>query len=1124
MNHSSKNSSSKKSTLIKLLIYILVIGSFLTLPLNVQAGVSTQDTSENLYRIRSGQTGATQKSPVTRGDLIGKLRPPFSPAPSVTVSTGGVLLGENFNITATFENNGTASGYGPTGYGPFIDLYLPHKGADGVYPTESTYDGISPASGPNYTATLPDGEVLNVITQTFPDDGGGTGCVNHPWGLDTAGFFLSVCGTAGDQLVSIELPYGSYTPAQPTLTVTIPARLSEYANPGTPLTIRGRGGFKYGATPAVDWCCTVPIDTTIVSDTGAPATWVPFSSVNPSVISFSKSTSAGEVATGPNSPATFTISVDLAPNQIFYDIDISDIVPNNLVYLGGLSTSPAADTISQPAVDGLPHNGDSISLHWDGPIDSSVCSAISASFDYYIPEFDADGFDIAPDITQNQAALDQIWWSPADGASDQELSSSVGVGTATTSDQPLTLAKASTIVINNGPSGYTPEDVIQYSLSFQISDYFGFDNLSLEDILPDGQHYYTDGTYQPSLSITRDGSTISYSFDADNITVDCNYTGAPGSECDLASSTGSPGQTTVTFDIDQELTDQLANSQVLGDLVNDAGPTVNLTVTGTVLFYAEMLDKYTDIFASPDNYVKMGDSQNNSAVITGDQVNPATCNPGPCTVTATVSGNSASNTVNVGSGALDKAIVAVNGAYCAGGNPCSDVNIAAGDTVTYRILYDLLTGDYSDLSFTDFLPLPIFYAEDPNVDGSSLTSWPQDLVNAIPDPGTWILGPNDDRGHLPSNVSISPHTANNSVIFEFGDFDDTDNLPKSIELHFTVRVTDEQFGDGLRMRNSVLQQDSNSPGVTSTSNNNVDLTLTEPVLVGDKSVVSTDHAGIDPDPTIEAPIIFLDPGDTVNPPWNTGSPINSTYLDANSLNSGIDGIDGGDLVKFALIIENTGSGINGAYDIALRDHLPPGYLLPGSGLGGFNLQIYRGDGLALDDGTGSGLEFLGSNNNATDFFDNGIRLRDPEDNPAFAPGDPEYGQGLCQAHEAASGKNVIILTYDLLVDPDVSPGSVLQNDGEIISYSGEEGGENYIPEPGDGSTDSTVAVHELDKQRTGTELDVTNNDDDQVVIGEEIYYELIVTFPEGISPSMVNNRQSGQRFGICKSGQFCDLK
>lgn len=1042
-------------------------------------------------------------------DFSGEARPLFVPLPSVTIGTGSVMLGENFTITATFDNNGD------TGYGPFIDLYIPHVGPDGIFPDEANYDGIRPASGSNYTATTDTGETLTVVTLTFPDDGSGTGCVNHPWGLDDFGVFLPVCGKAGDQLVSVKIPYGSFTANQPPVTISIPATLSANANLGDALTVRGRAGFQYGRTPMVDWCCTTPIDTTIVSDSGTPLTWAPFSDVIPTIVTLAKNTSETTIATGPNNPATYTITVNVATGQSFRDIDISDSLPDSIVYLGGLTSSPPASTVSAPTVDGLPHTGDTLQLHYDGP----VTSDITISFNYYIPEFDALGVSTADRSSVNTASIDTITWDPSDGSAPVTLTSAdIGPDSASSNDRSITLAKGSSIAIDNGTSGPTPGDVIAYTLNFEISDYFGFANLSLEDILPDGQHYYSDATLQPSLRIVRDGSTANYPLTGANVNVACNYSGGPGAECNASDPAADDGRTTITFDIAQELRDQGVSDQVLGDYVDDGGAPANATTSGRVIFYATIEDTYTDLY--PGESVRMSDSLTDIASIRGNRVDAATCNPGPCTITATVSGQNSSAGVTIGRGDVQKTIVARNGTVCNSFNPCTDVKVSAGDTITYRIRYDLLTGDFSDLSLTDFLPLPIFHAQDPDVDGSSLVTWPAYAGAAsVPDAGTWMLGPGDTRAINPLDVQISPSTADNSIKFVFGSYDDPTNAPKTIDLLFTARVTSEKFGDGLRMRNSVLQQDSNSPGTYSTENEFIDLTLTEPILVGNKTVVSTDHVGVTPAPPIAGPIVFNPPG-MLLPPWNTVSPLNSAYLAANPLGSGVNGIDGGDLVKFAIVIENQGSGLNGAFDITLRDVLPARYQIPvpGIGLGGFNLQVYRGDGTPLDDGTGSNLQYMGTSGTPLDFFDQGIRIGDPP------PSDPEYGSGACQGHDATNGKNVIIVTYDLMVRPDVAPGQLLENKGEITHYSGSEGGENYVEEPIEDSADSEIASPAMAKSLIGTEIDNSVNSNTQAVIGELVQYRLTLTVPEGSSPDtgIVDTLDAGLAFVRQDSFVFSD--
>ena len=183
------NKLNKDPLKIRNLIVILVLSGLIFgfTPAALASDIGLDNNTTESFIL--GEYKGSNALPPENWDPTRFYKPVFSPAPAVTVTTGPVMLGDSFSITATFENNGDGLGYGPTGYGPFIDLYIPHKGADGVYPTEATYDGISPASGLNYTATL-DSENLVVVTQTFPDDGGGTGCVDHPWGVDDFGIFL----------------------------------------------------------------------------------------------------------------------------------------------------------------------------------------------------------------------------------------------------------------------------------------------------------------------------------------------------------------------------------------------------------------------------------------------------------------------------------------------------------------------------------------------------------------------------------------------------------------------------------------------------------------------------------------------------------------------------------------------------------------------------------------------------------------------------------------------------------------------------------------------------------------------------------------------------------------------
>lgn len=109
---------------------------------------------------------------------------------------------------------------------------------------------------------------------------------------------MQVCGTPGDPLVVIQLPFGSFTPAQPPAAVTINAHMSNLADLGAPLTIRSRGGFQFGNDALDNPCC----DPSIVSPAGVNSAAWTGSPVTPTLISLVK-TYLGredETATGPN--------------------------------------------------------------------------------------------------------------------------------------------------------------------------------------------------------------------------------------------------------------------------------------------------------------------------------------------------------------------------------------------------------------------------------------------------------------------------------------------------------------------------------------------------------------------------------------------------------------------------------------------------------------------------------------------------------------------------------------------------------------------------------------------------------------------------------------------------------
>ena len=117
---------------------------------------------------------------------------------------------------------------------------------------------------------------------------------------------------AGDQHLVLLLPFGSYFPDQPVISITINVAIGRYADVSTPLPIEAVGGFEFGATSQPNDFATFPTISpfdTAANTTGSP-TLVPSygnfatTTITPAVFTVTKSYSpvpGGGTATGPDS-------------------------------------------------------------------------------------------------------------------------------------------------------------------------------------------------------------------------------------------------------------------------------------------------------------------------------------------------------------------------------------------------------------------------------------------------------------------------------------------------------------------------------------------------------------------------------------------------------------------------------------------------------------------------------------------------------------------------------------------------------------------------------------------------------------------------------------------------------
>jgi hypothetical protein len=735
-------------------------------------------------------------------------RPLLAAAPSVSLSLpASPFIGNDISFDVAFDNVGSS-----TGYGPFVDLVFPNNGIDGQAGTNPPLDGLSFIDASYLGASL------TTATLTFPDDGGGTGCVDHPYARDTSGAHLQVCGTTGDTLVVILLPFGSVTPAQPAMTVSVSAHLSNLADLGAALTVHARGGFQFGETPLDDWCC----DAVIVSSTNVDSSSWPSSSLTPSLMTISKTYNGpeDETATGPNYPRRYTVSVDIPAGQTLTDLDLTDSLPNNLAFLSVVSVSAGGSVTTTPT-PGAPANppNNLVIARFASVTGTASSSDASMVIEYFVPDLDANGSPVinassGDSVTSDDNASASGTWIPVDTRDGTEPAVANPPGPEhTLNDRSLAIQKEAGLVVDTGAAGASPGDTVQYTLDVQGSDYFTFGDLEITDVVSDGQHF--DGSFTPTLSVTERGTGNSGSFIVGtDLIVDTSQIGND-------SNPATDGSTTLTFHLSQALA-RIAGDGILQGgraIAPDAGPT-----TVTIVFRTTILNNFTDTYPSGDPSVDQGDVLNNDVTATGtvrDNASPGTVLGSPS--------DTSSASLTVPRGTLSKSIYAVSGSTSFSSPP----PVAPDDTVTYRIQQTLATSDVENLAFTDYLPLPVFLS-------TEVTTFNDVQSGTAPAAGQAQFGPNDTfRTYSGIVPSVTSDGSANSVTFSYGNFDDPRNQTTVVDILFTVTLTDTPYADDLFLTNQVREQEGSTNAGTQVDDQIIQIVSSEPLLKVTKGVIAT---------------------------------------------------------------------------------------------------------------------------------------------------------------------------------------------------------------------------------------------------------------------------------------------
>ncbi|MCU0477793.1 MAG: hypothetical protein MUE92_03465, partial [Chloroflexi bacterium] len=950
------------------------------------------------------------------------------PVPSVGIAAPATpLIGEAVGIDVTFTNASPTQ----AGYGPYVDLRLP-LGADGD-------DGLT-FSGATYL-----GAPVTALQRTAD----GSGCVTHPYAVNATGAAVVVCGLApGQSFVVLRLPFGSFTPGQPAATIRVTAQLSPFADAGVALPIGASGGFQFGgdplANPAADPSVIGPVVTT---------------SVSPTPIRLTKTYGGpeNETATGPNFERTYILTATVAPAQVVTNLVVTDTLPGTIQFVALNPTAPASSAISTPSTS-VP--GGTLARTFASVTGTGGADA-TATFRFHVPRLSAAGTAVLPPTTgafatSTDTATASGTWTPLDPR-DAPATVSAGPATHALADKSVAIQKTVALVTDTGPADVSPGDTLQWTLQVQVSDFFALANVLADDRLLDGTRM--DPSFIPTLAVAGNGFTSAAAAFAP-----ASYTVAAVS---------AQGVTGLRFRISDELSARALDPRLVGGCVDPAAgsPAPSCAAyddggtTATVVFRSVVQATYVD-----GMQVVEGDALENQASVTGDVLATGTFVPtgssiGDGTVAVATPGSSAS--IAIPRGTLAKAVYAVNGST----SFATPVRVAPGDTVTYRLTQTFPSSRTNDFRITDWLPLPIFAA-------ASVTTFDPTASAAAPASGTAKYGPADTFHSLAGAPAptLSTSTAANSVELAYGDYAAYPPVASVADLLFTVAVSADPFADGLLLTNQARSETRNAAGSLQTADAIVQLTLDQPDLGITKGVVATTGPGGVLAPATGGPVTFTVPPGASCPAWS-GGPVTSAGLAAAPIDSDLAGVDAGDLVRFAIVVENTGHAT--PFDVRIADTLPAGFGVPAAGL---ELCVTDGAGTALTTasiGGGAGL------------FDQGIRLVDGADGSLAA------GIAADGAVNAA-GTNLAVVTYTLQVVGSAVPGSLLTNTASLLGYANSPGGPDHLATPLTDDAGVTLTTPAATKAITAT--DQAHTTLPAVAVGEIITYRVVLALPEGTLP------------------------
>lgn len=1022
---------------------------------------------------------------------------------SCSYTNGGVInseMGQDATFGIQIDNTNSTPGFKPV-----IEVILPPNIPFSSASLAEPSIAISPSQ--SYLITDDDGgdpatgDVTNEITDQVIED-------------------LPV----GYTYYIFELPFGSFTPSQPSATLNITATLPGSVAHEVPLAemISSQCSFAFGDDDPLN---NPTVDAPVVSG-------FIDASVEPFAINLAKSVSntngdEDEVSTGENFPFTYQIDINVSNGEQFTNLELTDNVPVetqvtsivsaqddgngcsiNLFYFGNGSSIPDETTTcsSLPYAPSFPGPGGRVEVVYNQIDGDTSSSDANLQIEVFIPEIDANGLNVIDPLTGSI----KPFLNTADIVGDHTGFTSITDtlnSPINANAESITLQKSVSISSDIAPLGeYNPGDTVEYTLDFQVSDFFDLDDAVIVDIMNDGLDYVSSSA---SLTFSENGTTTTHAFNEATIS-ESNI--IPGPPYDFAGNTDCLGCTlAITEDIsdDDDLIDPPLDGQTLfmfdisealvlegQNSILEGGDGV-LPTTGSLTFEALILESYVDTDSvTNDTSIDALDEFQNQATISAQVVS-----------TSNYITDSSSAAFTIVEPEFSKSIVAINDGSGATTTLPNPLEVAPGFDVTYSLTTTIPSGDLEDLSIVDYLPIPFFDVDDFSALGcgfqSSTLATPFDLDNPASIPPACQIGYGDNTvlpGGFPLNTGSTPEfsptlsidSGDNSFTIDFNDnntFDTATSSEAVIEILFTVKAQDEPFGAGLSLAN--VSQFTGSNSVSPIASNQLELATiitAFPEIEVRKGALSATEDGIatkgalDPVQSSPSEITANLPGSS--PSLSFTGPTSSSSMSLNPNDSDISELDAGDIVTFIASLENTGNGR--AFDLVYSDSFPDSFATPLSGL---NVQAFLGNGTQLTDGVDFTIT-TGLDPDFTVTFDSSIVLEQLNT-------DTELG-GVDQ------GENIVFITYDLELQQSVESLQEIENLGSLESFSASSGGNNYVIGQEDIYQDTSITTIDsfsINKDTESTNQSHTSGPD--VAIGEIITNSVALNFAEGTIPNLI---------------------